>query len=1120
MSVAFLGGYNGQWVYLLNGKCLCELASCVEEAASQTVVCTKSCYERLQYLDGATDSPFIVSEHQEHLAALGIASSESTDEESLALDRSVIMKILRMNTQGCIEYPSMQFSKIGSNGNFKLDYLPESLDINRLLNAAGRTGFVEAVLLASTPVKHNESGSPLSSKSPTNAFSGGAQKKSLKNIGLNRISMGDLREAMETEEQERRMKVIDSLTMFVPVPVVSVLQNENSNQLGELRTVTTLFLNLDSYSCIDHAKPSSLQPFFAIAQMEILETGGYLRQFLVDDKGCVLIAMWGMPSHTYANNCSRALFTAVSIQRKVATAGFSCSVGITTGTVFCGTIGAVERCDYVGIGSEVNLAARLMSKAKGGNIFLDETTYYNLSQNNKAFFTIGKELELKGMPYPIRPFVFVQDSSDPSTEYNNKIPRKAITLEDLDSGSYMHSSHKLIKKKVMNILEKQLDKISSSSSALSTASTLSYTLATSGGSAKLLSVARTPRAKGKRFHHDFRPNNVNVTILCGQPGAGKSTSVEYFRLSARQRGIEMVHIKAQTLHRNSPYGIIKEIFLQLIGEDNFRTPDQQNGMLVRLVNQAYRDTNQDQYSAEDKAFAKHSLEILLGLNCVHKPRKIASSYHQNHHEHHVNQGKRHHPSTPRSMNHPIPPENLDNDEWDTFELESYQEARHRDDYSFYKILAVLLRSEPLALIIENAHYCDELTWNELLLMLLGYDFDICMLLTMRSYHSVTASQNRNRRSGSFSSHSNPFLTHANSASNGHIDGNPPPIMGDVPNNNHFPFRLRTTSSIQCMLPIRATSESATGIAEGDEQNTTITVIDLFEKHGLAYMDFASFRAIGTHPNCIVYELKSLNEDEVKARVLHQLNVDSISDELIRLVSDVSSGNPYWVDMIAQFIQDHGFSQFENTLDPNLIHRYSPGEVKTTKSEELPLSEMSVQKQPFWSPKSPTHKERLYHRISPQQSLKALILCRFELLPLDMQKILKYASVSGTEFTASMIEFLIPSPSSTVAPSSTRTAPFTVTGTLTTGESIDGSALLTPLSLTSPSTMDSLEYLEKHGFISWISDHPTIVYAFRNDLIQRTIYELLPPRSVFDCLNLWFHFIAVDIFAVMHRRFTF
>ena len=62
-------------------------------------------------------------------------------------------------------------------------------------------------------------------------------------------------------------------------------------------------------------------------------------QFLVDDKGCVAIAMWGVPCFTYPNDCSRGLYCAVSMSQKVDAIGHHCSIGVTTGNVYCGNVG-------------------------------------------------------------------------------------------------------------------------------------------------------------------------------------------------------------------------------------------------------------------------------------------------------------------------------------------------------------------------------------------------------------------------------------------------------------------------------------------------------------------------------------------------------------------------------------------------------------------------------------------------------------------------------------------------------------------------------------------------------------------------------------------------------------
>lgn len=60
--------------------------------------------------------------------------------------------------------------------------------------------------------------------------------------------------------------------------------------------------------------------------------------------------------------------------------GQDVSIGITTGSVYCGTVGSPMRREYVAIGRTVNLAARLMSKAKG-RVLVDPVTYSKLSAN-------------------------------------------------------------------------------------------------------------------------------------------------------------------------------------------------------------------------------------------------------------------------------------------------------------------------------------------------------------------------------------------------------------------------------------------------------------------------------------------------------------------------------------------------------------------------------------------------------------------------------------------------------------------------------------------------------------------------------------------------------------------
>mmetsp|Transcript_4424 Transcript_4424/g.7221 ORF Transcript_4424/g.7221 Transcript_4424/m.7221 type:complete len:80 (+) Transcript_4424:1587-1826(+) len=63
-----------------------------------------------------------------------------------------------------------------------------------------------------------------------------------------------------------------------------------------------MFMKWDSYDAIEkHRDLINLQNFFYKVQKILHTTGAFLRQFLVDDKGCVLIACWGVPTASYEN---------------------------------------------------------------------------------------------------------------------------------------------------------------------------------------------------------------------------------------------------------------------------------------------------------------------------------------------------------------------------------------------------------------------------------------------------------------------------------------------------------------------------------------------------------------------------------------------------------------------------------------------------------------------------------------------------------------------------------------------------------------------------------------------------------------------------------------------------
>eukprot|EP00741_Cyanophora_paradoxa_P025757 tig00000391_g24855.t1 len=141
-------------------------------------------------------------------------------------------------------------------------------------------------------------------------------------------------------------------------------------------------------------------------QATLAERGGSLRQVASDDKGSVLLGAFGLPgtAHGYADDAARAVDAALEAKRRLEDELLECSIGICTGRVFCGLVGGVEgtlRCEYAMVGSVVNKAARLMSRA-GRDVLVDETTH---GATAKLFrYLEAPPVELKGFHGPVKAF--------------------------------------------------------------------------------------------------------------------------------------------------------------------------------------------------------------------------------------------------------------------------------------------------------------------------------------------------------------------------------------------------------------------------------------------------------------------------------------------------------------------------------------------------------------------------------------------------------------------------------------------------------------------------------------------------------------------------------------------
>ena len=143
--------------------------------------------------------------------------------------------------------------------------------------------------------------------------------------------------------------------------------------LAELRPATPVFVRFTGidYDADDDAI-EKLDDFVRRAQRVFADFGGNLLQLTLGDKGAYLYAVFGSP-HAHEDDAARACAAALEIVAlDGVTAARELQVGIAHGRLRSGTYGHAMRRTFVCLGDAVNLAARLMSRAAPGQVFVAE----------------------------------------------------------------------------------------------------------------------------------------------------------------------------------------------------------------------------------------------------------------------------------------------------------------------------------------------------------------------------------------------------------------------------------------------------------------------------------------------------------------------------------------------------------------------------------------------------------------------------------------------------------------------------------------------------------------------------------------------------------------------------
>jgi len=237
----------------------------------------------------------------------------------------------------------------------------------------------------------------------------------------------------------------NSLRPYIPGAIINRLTAGQSSWIAELRRVTVLFVNLPDLD--QYTKLESAQNIARLVQRSVYRYEGSINKINVDDKGVTIVAALGLPPFSHEDDPARGVQAALMIRKELTNLNIRSYIGLTTGRIFCGSVGNESRREYTIIGNAVNLSARLMGAAgkledlisKYGVPILCDRLTYDSAKDAVEFEPVPPQL-VKGRTDPVEsfhPLELKKSVIRPKTELIGRQEEKALianALQELSRG--------------------------------------------------------------------------------------------------------------------------------------------------------------------------------------------------------------------------------------------------------------------------------------------------------------------------------------------------------------------------------------------------------------------------------------------------------------------------------------------------------------------------------------------------------------------------------------------------------------------------------------------------------------------------------------------------------------
>jgi len=235
---------------------------------------------------------------------------------------------------------------------------------------------------------------------PDDAFCGGCGEK-----------LGEAKSIPQIVEIPSLQDMYAQIQHFIPKSIIEKMRLAEQEIIGENRQVTALFADISGFTDMSQrlGSEATVEKVNQCCQ-EIVDAvfrhGGNVNRYIGD---CVL-ALFGAPI-AHENDPERAILSALDMREAVSQLELSISVGINTGMMYFGTVGAQQHQEISAYGNDINLAKRLQETADAGHILVGGSTH---RLTRRAFeFQPAQPLTVKGFAEPISAYEVVKSLPKP-----------------------------------------------------------------------------------------------------------------------------------------------------------------------------------------------------------------------------------------------------------------------------------------------------------------------------------------------------------------------------------------------------------------------------------------------------------------------------------------------------------------------------------------------------------------------------------------------------------------------------------------------------------------------------------------------------------------------------------